>query len=85
MNVTSFAGVAPPSKLPAIVIVSSDSNPVPAALTATDDIFCEPSMTTSNVAFIPSNSDVPATAVNVVDAVYTPEEPVGDPIVSIAP
>ena len=68
MNVTSFAGVAPPSKLPAMVIVSSDSNPVPAALTATDDIFCEPSITTSNVAFIPSNSDVPATAVNVVDA-----------------
>ena len=42
LNVTSFAGVVPPNKVPAICIVSPDSYPVPPALIVIDVIVPAP-------------------------------------------
>ena len=64
VTVMSFAGVAPPIKLPAIVNVSLLEYPRPAALRAT--LITKPllPLTTSNVAPLPPPADVDATPVN---------------------
>ena len=71
-KLTSFAGDAPPRRVPLIVNTSSTSYNVPPELIATDDTLPDPSITTSNVAPVPSIVVVDATAVNVFDAVYAP-------------
>ena len=65
VTVISFAGVAPPIKLPAIVIVSESAYPRPAALISTLAIVPFVFLTTSNVAPLPFPAVVEATALNV--------------------
>ena len=84
-KLTSFAGDAPPRRVPLIVITSSTSYNVPPALTATDVTLPDPSITTSNVAPVPSIVVVDAIPVKVVDAVYAPLLDVTVPIVAIVP
>ena len=64
-NVMSSAGVAPPTKLPAIVTTSPTSYPDPPEFIDTDVIPPLPFVTTSNVAPDPSNSAEDRTAVYV--------------------
>ena len=54
VNVTSSAGLTPPTKLPEIVISSPTSYPDPALLTTIVVIFPDPSVVTSKVAPVPS-------------------------------
>lgn len=60
----SFAGVAPPIKLPAIVKVSLSEYPRPAALRVTPIIKPLVLLSTSNVAPLPPPAVVDATPVN---------------------
>ena len=65
VTVISFAGVAPPIKLPAIVKVSESAYPRPAAATSTLAMSPFALLTTSNVAPLPFPAVVEATPLNV--------------------
>ena len=64
VTVISFAGVAPPTKLPAIVRVSASAYPAPPALTVTVATVPSAFLVTSNVAPLPFPVVVDATPVN---------------------
>ena len=69
LNETSFAGDAPPRRVPLMKTVSSTSYPVPPVAIATPVTLPDPSVVTLNVAPEPSIVDVDATPETVVDGV----------------
>ena len=85
LNETSFAGDAPPRRVPLIKIVSSTSYPVPPVAIATPVTLPDPSVVTLNVAPEPSIVEVDATPETVVDGVYAPLLYVTVPILAIVP